>query len=105
MPSRVTVVTLSDAEKATMTAAGAANASKAVGEEIARLLKDGDDSIRLLGGGKEVTAEQAAAAQRALGVKQALLQKLPECAARDALAGEVDRAVALVGECRSILGD
>lgn len=104
MPSRVTIITLSELERNTSAAAGAAAAAKQVGDEVARQLKAGDDHIRALANAKELDPEQLGAAVNALNKKKAILDTLPIGEARTSLLGDVDKALGIATEALEMLG-
>lgn len=103
MPSKVTVVHLSEAEQLQLKAAAAAAASKQVADEIAAALKAGDQAIQSMATSREVTAETVGAALKAGAAKETLLQQLPAGQHRDALLAELGRTRAIILECQQML--
>lgn len=105
MPSRITVIHLSEVERGTLNAAATAGAAKKIGDEIAAVLKAGDAAVRALVASRDITREGLRAAEEALASKDALLAQLPEGGARSELLGEVQASREIVAEAGRMLGD
>lgn len=103
MPSRITVVHLSPAERDTINASAAAAASKKVGDEIAATLKAGDSALRTIGSSRDLTPDAVSEATAALAAKEELLNRLPDGEAKAALLRETQSARGILTEAARML--
>lgn len=97
MPQRDSIVVLTSTEVEIVNAATNAEQSKAAIKLLTQQINDNNATIKVLRNGPK-SADEFAAANRAVSANLALVQVLPQSQARDELVAELERALVFITE-------